>query len=252
MNRIYWDEDQIGMLTNQINAKTHKHWMMQLFLGIEEELHIAVNGNDVVGRCIIVNQNIEHAFSCEHKIHFSSLIFPTSPLAIKLHERLNKNDYYVLESAYGKELGQVAGKMIESSEIGVYEKLLEKLNECFKVQSKKVNYDERVKMVLNEVRACDCSDHSIEELSKKLNLSSSRLAHLFREQIGMPLKSYILLHQMTKVFELLFSGESITTAAMRGGFDSPSHFAATTKKMMGMPASLSLKDSGFLKVSSLR
>lgn len=57
---------------------------------------------------------------------------------------------------------------------------------------------------------------------------------------------------MTKAFELLFCGESITDEAMRGGFDSPSHFAATTKKMMGMPASFSLKDSEFLKVSSLR
>ena len=36
-----------------------------------------------------------------------------------------------------------------------------------------------------------------------------------------------------------FDGKTITDAAMLSGFDSPSHFAATTKRMMGIAASLS-------------
>ena len=64
----------------------------------------------------------------------------------------------------------------------------------------------------------------------------------------MTLKGYISLHRMKRAFSLLLGGESITDAAMKAGFDSPSHFAATVKKMMGMPARLSLKDSEFLKV----
>lgn len=77
------------------------------------------------------------------------------------------------------------------------------------------------------------------------------LSHLFREQTGVSLKSYILLHQMEKAFIELLNGATITQAAMEAGFDSPSHFAATVKRMMGMPARLSLKDSRFLKVHSV-
>ena len=128
-------------------------------------------------------------------------------------------------------------------------KVMDKLYECLDVHIQRMPYDERIKEILKHVSECDCMDHSVDELSKKINLSSSRLAHLFREQIGMPLKSYILLHQVTKVFELLLNGTSITDAALMAGFDTPSHFAATTKKMMGMPARLSSKDSEFLKVS---
>lgn len=81
--------------------------------------------------------------------------------------------------------------------------------------------------------------------------SQSRLSHLFKEQIGIPLKSYIQFHQMKQAFLALLHGKSITEAAMATNFDSPSHFAAVAKKMMGMSARTSLKDSVFLKVSDV-
>lgn len=85
-------------------------------------------------------------------------------------------------------------------------------------------------------------------LADNVFLSSSRLSHLFKEQTGIPLKSYIILHQMERAFDELFAGRNITEASMIADFDSPSHFASTVKKMMGMTVSLSLKDSEFLKV----
>lgn len=102
--------------------------------------------------------------------------------------------------------------------------------------------------LLELLQNCDCYDHTIENFSKKVYLSSSRLSHLFREQIGVPLKSYILFHQLERAFTALLNGSNITDAAMIAGFDSPSHFAATVKKWMGMSVSASIKDSEFLKV----
>jgi len=40
---------------------------------------------------------------------------------------------------------------------------------------------------------------------------------------------------------------NITDAALNAGFDSPSHFAATSKKLTGMSATNISKDSVFLK-----
>ena len=54
---------------------------------------------------------------------------------------------------------------------------------------------------------------------------------------------------MQTAFLALLNGKNITEAAMLAGFDSPSHFATVTKKMMGMPASISVKNSVFLKVT---
>jgi methylphosphotriester-DNA--protein-cysteine methyltransferase len=66
--------------------------------------------------------------------------------------------------------------------------------------------------------------------------------------VGIPLKSYLTLHQLEKAYQDILNGNSITDAAMNAGFDSPSHFAATVKRLMGLPTRRALKDSRFLKV----
>ncbi len=52
---------------------------------------------------------------------------------------------------------------------------------------------------------------------------------------------------MECAFRELLSGKNVTEASMTAGFDTPSHFAGTVKRMMGMPFFI-FKDSEFLKV----
>ena len=69
------------------------------------------------------------------------------------------------------------------------------------------------------------------------------------DKIGMiTLKNYLTLHQLERAFQDLLAGKRITEAALNAGFDSPSHFASTVKRMMGLPARSTIKDSEFLKV----
>lgn len=37
-NRIFWQNDKIGLLTNHLEADTHAHWMLQLFISIEDRI----------------------------------------------------------------------------------------------------------------------------------------------------------------------------------------------------------------------
>jgi len=112
------------------------------------------------------------------------------------------------------------------------------------------NFDNRVMKVLNLLNECVHEDefHQIKYFSKKTGLSESRLAHLFKEETGIPLKSYIVLHKLQRAYDSIFNGETITTAALNAGFDSPSHLAYTNKMMTGMSAINIIRDSEFLKV----
>lgn len=109
-------------------------------------------------------------------------------------------------------------------------------------------YDDRITELLHLLDTCNCENHMIANFADEVALYTSRISHLFKEQLGIPLKSYILLHQMRCAFKELLIGSSITDASMLAGFDTPSHFASTVKRMMGMSVSLALKDSEFLKV----
>lgn len=77
------------------------------------------------------------------------------------------------------------------------------------------------------------------------------MSHLFKENTGISLSGYMVLHKLQKATYFIFGGLTITDAAMAAGFDSPSHFAATSKQLLGMTAKDIRKDSVFLKVSSL-
>lgn len=251
MNRIYWDKDKISVLTNQLDAAEHSHWMMQLFLSLEDEMEIFVSGKRLSCKCILVNKNVLHSFRTGEKLHFTMMIEPASGFAEQLNERIGKTDCYIFELPDDNKLQQLAFSMSEHREAAYYNEFMEKFLIFLGIQSLPQCYDERIKEFLRLLEKCTCDSHEISFFAEQAALSESRFSHLFREQTGVPLKSYLLLHQMERAFAGLFHGKRITEAAVDAGFDSPSHFAAAAKKMMGMPASVSLKNSEFLKVYSI-
>lgn len=251
MNRIYWDKDSIGIVTNHIDAAQHSHPMMQLFLSIDDFLNIDVSKEVLQCRCIVVDKNISHAFSARNKLHFSLLIEPTSVLAEQLSEKINGAGYYIYDKSDIVNLQQQVKCLIENHSKPRYQNFMKHLLIFLGIEPKPPIYDSRITELLALLDDCSCDDHTITQFAERVTLSTSRLSHLFKEQTGISLKSYITLHQMKRAFIGLLNGVSVTDTAMNAGFDSPSHFAATTKRLMGIPASLSLKDSEFLKVSDL-
>lgn len=251
MNRIYWDKDKISMITDQIEAVPHKHWAMQLFLSMEKNLDICVSGQWISCQCIVVNRNVNHSFSTDDRLHFSSIIEPTSNIADQLDRIMDGKEYLVIDDQGIVEVQKLASQLACSNELKDYHSFIDQLYCILGLDKQYKIYDDRIKELLHYIECCDCDIHTISSFAAKVSLSPSRLSHLFRDQVGIPLKSYIQFHQMQKAFLALLNGKSITEAAMLADFDTPSHFAAVTKRMMGMPASISLKNSVFLKVPSV-
>lgn len=248
INKIFWGSSKIDILTNQINAETHSHYMLQVFLGIEDIVEIIVNGKSISCDCIVIDKNVPHSFSAKNKVYYSSLIDPTSIYATELTNKMNGQGYFIYDSKEIINLREAGISLMIKSDIEEYRCFEKKVNELLGISSGTKKYDERISELFSYLNSCDCYNHSIAHFASEVGLSSSRLSHLFKEQTGISLKSYILLHQMERAFSELLAGQNITQASMIAGFDSPSHFAGTVKRMMGMPVTSSLKDSKFLKV----
>lgn len=254
INYIIMSNNHISSFTNSIQSKKHKHWMLQLFIGIEDSLNINIDGNDIEGKCIIVDSNIEHCFSTGEKICFTMLIEPTSSLALSFKSKyIDKiKGYGIIDIHNTKHIQKEYVNFVKTHDKESY---LNFIKSVFKyLDITQTNYtvvDKRIHKIMQKLNECDCQDHSIKNISDMVFLSPSRLSHIFKEQTGMPLKSYILLHKIQKAYFLLLSGKyAITDAAMMAGFDSASHLAYTNKCMTGMNISGVLKNSKFLKVSN--
>jgi len=74
-------------------------------------------------------------------------------------------------------------------------------------------------------------------LSTAVALSPSRLSHLFREQVGLPIRRFLLWLRLREALAVVARGESLTTAAHAAGFSDSAHFTRTFRRMLGIAPS---------------
>jgi AraC-like DNA-binding protein len=86
-------------------------------------------------------------------------------------------------------------------------------------------YDDRIAAVLDHLRATPSPPPSIQDLTRIAHLSESRLQHLFRDQVGVPIRRYLLWHRYLTALSLLADGASVTRAAHAAGFADSAHAA---------------------------
>ena len=249
MNHIYWDVNHISMLTDELGASAHSHGMIQFFLALDNRPDIKV-GRKKLERpvCLFVQKNVKHSVRFHDGIIFTSVIEPASDMGAFLDSLMKDNDYYLVDDEVSEKLIEYALPMIGSFDRESYIRFLDQMYQCLGFQPVERQLDGRIIEFLNKLEDCTCLDHSVERFAEELSVSTSRLSHLFSEQVGISLKSYLTLHQLERAYQDILEGNSITEAAMNAGFDSPSHFAATVKRLMGLPTRRTLKDSRFLKV----
>lgn len=71
-------------------------------------------------------------------------------------------------------------------------------------------------------------------LAQEVGLSTSRLSHIFSEEIGVPIRSYARWMRLVNAVEHLASGQTITAAAHNAGFADAAHFTRTFRAMFGL------------------
>ncbi|MCD2346163.1 helix-turn-helix transcriptional regulator [Clostridium guangxiense] len=249
MNYIIKCGRNFAAISDIVSAELHKHWMLQIFLNCEDNLNIEVDGKLINCNAALVNMNTVHTFNVEGKIHFTMLLDPTTQLGRLMRRRLKEKSFYVFPhkeaTVMQQNLKNVLLKRGKEALMFFVKSIDYKFASC-----NIISFDERIEEVLNLLNDYSCEDefHQIKYLSQKMHISESYLAHLFKKETGIPLKSYIVLRKLQRAYELIFNGENITTAALNAGFDSSSHLAYTNKMMTGMSATNIIRDSGFLKV----
>ena len=214
MNRIYWDIDKIASLTDHLEAAMHSHGMIQFFLFLHGTSEMKVGKEKIHDRCLFVNVNVKHAVKFSDGLLFTCVIEPASDMGRKLSALLDGKEYFALEDTKTDELIALARPMTSAFAKEPYMKLMQKIYEVIGAGSSEKKLDERITEFLSMLGNCSCTDHSVDHFAEELHLSSSRLSHLFSEQVGITLKDYLLLHQLERVFQDILSGRKITDAAM--------------------------------------
>lgn len=248
IKRIFFEQDKISIINNHLCTDQQRHWFLQVIVSLEGELKIDVAGTRVQCRCIVIDYNIPHTFYRENKMCYFLFIGMRSAIVDDLRRRMKDNGYLICDNDGIETVQNACQTLMGNGSREQYFAFMEKLMTHLAIKYQLKEYDPRITELIDHLEICDCSNHAISLFAEKVFLSSSRLAHLFKEETGIPLKSYIGLHQMKRAFDMLLEGRTITEAALHSGFDTPSHFASTVKRLSGVSATQLLKDSEILKV----
>ena len=112
--------------------------------------------------------------------------------------------------------------------------------------------DERISFVLAQMKQPPLMrlSHPLSELAQQANLSQSRLRHLFRKELGVPLQQYWIGYRLLTAIRQMRRGDSLTEVAHSAGFSDLSHFSKAFRAAFGVPPSFAQKDSHFVQASS--
>lgn len=243
MDHIFWQDSYISVLTDWVEASSHKHHMLQMFISKTCVSDLHIEDQYVSGNYIIVDSDIMHELRPENKVD-CFLLFDASSTAVDRfrEDYLQGQEWAILPVQYAHsqflefchcpdDLHHKAFSVALFSELSI---------SC----QQRMNYDPRVLATISMFRQYKDLEASIEKIAKSIYLSPSRLSHLFKEETGVSLKSYMVMYRLQKAYKLIFQGLSVTEAAIEAGFYSASHLADTNRKWMGRNISNVLKNSG--------
>ncbi|MFK8005341.1 MAG: helix-turn-helix domain-containing protein [Saprospiraceae bacterium] len=179
----------------------------------------------------IVKANIHHALhaeNCECDIIMMEMEFlNVEKLLVSLGQKNNNN-----------------------SEIFSIDKSFKKIisNDSFKEfyhQKNQSKLDDRIINCINFIKKnLKEKELSLLYLAKEINLSPSRLSHLFKEQIGVSVQNYIIWTRMKIAVNYMINNRMhLTDAALHAGFYDTAHFSRHFKKMFGVKPSLVYNNS---------
>ena len=96
--------------------------------------------------------------------------------------------------------------------------------------------DHRIAAAARRIRDDPATSVSSRELAADAGLSESRFLHLFRGELGTSLRRYRIWVRLVHAGTSIAAGATLTEAAMKAGFASPSHLADRFKTTFGLSA----------------
>lgn len=229
----------------------HAHHAIQIVIALDETAAICgSDGEWRKSRGIIVRPDAEHSFDCNGALGVMVFVDPESSEGAWLSTSLRQDITIVPDSRLGSivpELRTFAEQPDESPDIGaLIRRCIQGLRPGLAPTRR---LDSRVTTVLDAIRASDDLRMSLDQAADKACLSSTRFAHLFRDQVGLPFSRYMLWRKLTRAMVAVASERTIAAAAHAADFADAAHLTRTFYQMVGMAPSVLMRGD-FIEIPS--
>lgn len=244
--------NQMGICVGDIkDISPHSHHFIQISIGHQKGFNVLFKEKKIHTHAMIISNDVEHQFTGLDARQVIILIDPESIIGQELKSKvLGKKMFLNLDVNLRLLFRSVnAEEPLQVNELqDILGKLFDHLIGYDQSQNKSENHiDPRVANI-----QCLIKNEGIElnstALAKAVFLSESRLMHLFKEEVGISIKYFILWQKLLRAIHLMLNGKSFTVAAVDAGFSDSAHLSRTFRRMFGVTPSEVFKNSSSVQV----
>jgi AraC-like DNA-binding protein len=225
----------------------HAHHALQIVVAIDGEMAIkGARGDWRTGRAIVVRHDVEHSYDGKGALGAMIFVDPESYEGAWLQAALAEDITVVPEARTAvctAALTTFLERPFESPEIG------DLIRQCVRSLCPGApparRFDDRVTKVLTAIQTSDDLRMSIEDAAAMAFLSPSRFAHLFKQQVGLPFRRYMLWRKLTRAMLAIGRERTIAAAAHASDFADAAHLTRTFYQMFGIPPSVMMRGEFF-------
>ncbi len=235
-----------------VDTKAHQHHFLQITIGLDKAFQLRAKSSEPwePQRIVVIPPDQPHQLDGRNTAAVFLYLDPESHLTRQLipdahYHKILSYDYKRIEPLLPRLWSYVEGKCNCNDALHLTDRIVQIFSSSHVPISE---LDPRVQHALKIIRSLPEKHISVHELASQVFLSPSRLAHLFRDQTGLPIRRYLLWERLLDAMRLMTQESDLSKAAHEAGFSDSAHMSRTFQKMFGITPSEIFKNKSLVQV----
>lgn len=237
---VAWEGASLWVLagaTDRAETAAHSHHAIQVTLSLEGGFQLRTSDETRPGPAVAVAPDVDHVFEA-HGIAALLFVEPDGALGRSLSElwfterALEPLPAEALSMLMAELRNAFRDQCSDDALISIGQRIIGALSS----DARQLAPDGRVTAMTRFIAEHLDGLITLPMIAGHVGLSSGRASHLFVEQTGLALKTYVLWRRVARALEIYSQGSSLTEAAHAAGFSDSAHLSRTFRRMFGVPA----------------
>jgi len=236
-----------------VDNSNHSHHAIQIVIGLNNEFQLFIDGIGRSYQSAIIAPNVSHRLISPDSNVLLLLIDHEMEIARQLSAKYFKNKSINSLDSLSAHPG-LAGiiSQIESVSCRAGQSIWNQVIDMLlgPNMAPLLSIDPRIEKTIDVIAKLPVKKISTSDIASQVFLSESRLLHLFKDNVGIPIRKYLLWIRLNEAVKKILNNISLTNAAHEAGFSDSAHLSRTFRSMFGLTISEILKNNRHVQVIS--
>lgn len=246
---IYFYAGHALFLGTMARPKFHSHHAIEIVIGNKKPVNLLTMHAYYEDYFLLVRSDIPHTVADAEKEMILIILDPDTELARKLALKfLSDTDVAPLNIRRDVSIiDQYFSDPCKENAVEIFNSVVDSLGISGNANIEK---DERIAMAVDYIRNMEVKKCSAKKIAEHVGLSEGRFIHLFKEQLGIPVRKYLLWLRIIDAMNQMIDGKSPTYAAHETEFADYAHLSRSFSSMFGYSITTFFNYIKFVKIET--